>query len=307
MFDLRQLRTFLEITGCGSFSKAADRLRIAQPALTRQIQMLEATLETKLFDRHSRGIDLTDDGKAFLLRAQDILRETDRTLEEFRARSGTVSGPVALAIAPAMTDFLLGDLIAGYKREHPGVRIEIVEGFTGYIEEWLVSGRVDLAILYDPQPDRRIRCEALVAEKLYAIGPPEMTLRTERPCALADLDLTRLITASPGQRLRDVIESAASAAQIDLIPAIEANSLNVHKALLRAGQGISILPYAAIRNEVDRGELTAAPISAPEIVWQVTLATPAFGRPSLAARTLADKIRQSVSERVAAGSWPGQA
>jgi LysR family nitrogen assimilation transcriptional regulator len=307
MFDLRQLRTFVEIAESGSFSRAADRLNTAQPALTRQMRLLEETLETRLFDRHSRGADLTEDGSAFLPRARGILREADRTLEEFQARAGTVSGPVALAVAPAMTGFLLGGLIGGYRRDFPGVRVEIVEGFTGFIEEWLIAGRVDLALLYDPRPDPRIRREALAQERLYAVGSPDRNFRPDRPVTLDFLAGMPLIAASRGQRLRDVTDAAAVQAGIELSPVIEANSLNVHKALVRDGGGATILPLGAVMAELAAGTLTAAPIAEPDITWQVALASPAFGRPSLAARALAGAIRKTVADRVATGGWPGQA
>ena len=307
MLDLRQLRTFLVIAECGSFSRAAERLNTAQPALTRQIRLLEEILETRLFDRHSRGTDLTEDGSVFLSRARAIVREAERTLEEFQARAGTVSGPVALAVAPAITDFLLGGLIGDYRHDYPEVRIEIVEGFTGFIEEWLIAGRIDLALLYDPRPDPRIRREALARERLYAVGPAARGFRPDRPVALAALAGDALIAASRGQRLRDVTDAAAVQAGIEFVPAVEANSLNVHKALVRDGGGVTILPLGAVMAEVAAGTLTAAPIVEPEIIWQVVLASPAFGRPSLAARALAEAIRKVVAERIAASDWPGLA
>ncbi len=306
MFDLKQLRTFCEVADSGSVSKAADRLRIAQPALTRQVHLLESDLEIRLFDRHSRGVDLTEDGRAFLTRARSILRDAERTREEFRARSGAVTGPVALAIAPALVDFLLGRVIAAYGRSHPDVQIEIVEGFTGYIEEWLIDGRIDLAVLYDPRADKRVRREALVPEKLFMVGTPERGFHIDQPCPLASLASEKLITASREQRLREVIEDAAERAGITLSIAFEANSLNVHKALVRQGLGISVLPYGAIAREVSAGLLSAAPIYRPELSWQVTLASPALSRPSIAARTLAETIRTTVAALTEAGDWPGQ-
>ncbi len=306
MLDLKQLRTFTEIAECGSFSKAAERLHIAQPALTRQIHLLETDLNIRLLDRHSRGVDLTEDGRAFLTRSRELLRSAERTREEFRARSGTISGPVALAIAPAMVDFFLGRLIGTYAREYPDVKIEIVEGFTGYIEEWLTDGRVDLAILYDPRPDKRIRRETLVQEKLFAVGPPHMALRIAQTIPLSELASENLITASRDQRLREVIEEAAEKSGTKLSVAFEANSLNVHKALIMEGLGISILPYGAISKEVAEGTLSATPIAEPEISWDVMLATPTLSRPSIAARTFADTIRASVANLTSQDEWPGQ-
>lgn len=306
MLDLKQLRSFSEIAESGSFSKAAERLRIAQPALTRQIHLLEADLNTQLFDRHSRGVDLTEDGRAFLTRVRTLLRDAEQTRDEFRARSGVISGPVALAIAPALVDFLLGPVIAAYARDYPDVQIEIVEGFTGYIEEWLTDGRVDLAVLYDPRPDKRVRRETLVQEKLFVIGTDEMAFQPDTPVPLKWLATQSLITASRDQRLREVIEAAAEEHNVDLKIAFEANSLNVHKALIREGLGVSILPYGAVAREVRAGELSAAPIAEPEIAWQVTLASPALSRPSIASRSLAETIRTTVTSFTHSGDWPGQ-
>lgn len=306
MLDLKQLRSFSEIAESGSFSKAADRVRIAQPALSRQIHLLEADLNTQLFDRHSRGVDLTEDGRAFLTRARTLLRDADRTRDEFRARSGVISGPVALAIAPALVDFLLGPVIAAYAQDFPDVQIEIVEGFTGYIEEWLTDGRVDLAVLYDPRPDKRVRRETLVQEKLFVIGTKEMAFSPDTPIPLNRLATQNLVTASRDQRLREVIEAAAEKQGVNLKIAFEANSLNVHKGLIREGLGVSILPYGAVARAVRAGELSAAPIAEPEIAWQVTLASPALSRPSIASRALAETIRTTVATLTISGDWPGQ-
>lgn len=307
MLDLKQLRTFLEIAECGSVSKAAERLRIAQPALTRQIHLLESELNTRLLDRHSRGVDLTDDGKAFLLRARSLIREAERTREEFRARSGQVSGPVALAIAPALVDYLLGAVIERYTNDYPDVTIEIVEGFTGYIEEWLIDGRVDLAVLYDPKPDKRVRRHTLIQEKLYVVGQSSMNLRCDEAVPLKDIAAHDLITASRDQRLREVVEDAMERSGAAFSVRYEANSLNVHKALVRSGLGVSILPLGAVQRDVDAGSLSAAPIKQPDIVWDVTLATPALSRPTIAARTLTAAIQDMAAALIKKGAWPGQA
>ena len=275
--------------------------------MTRQVHLLEAELQTQLFERHSRGVDLTENGRSFLSRARSILREAERTRYEFRAKSGTVSGPVALAIAPAMVDVVLGPIIADYTRDYPDVTVEIVEGFTGYIEEWLVDGRVDLALLYDPRSDKRIRKETLVREQLFVVGPPELDLRPDKGCPLASLQSHRIITASRDQRLREVVEEAAARAGIPLTIGFEANSLTVHKALIRQELGVSFLPYGAVAREVSTGTLSAAPVIAPDIEWSVTLATPALSRLSAAARILADTIRAAVAELSTQRRWPGQA
>ena len=108
--DIRQLRTFVHVAELGSFSKAADRLHIAQPALSRQIRLLESELKAALFIRHGRGVRLTDAGTLFLDRASGILRQIEQARADVAAEAGDVSGEVSIGVPPSVGIVLTGHL-----------------------------------------------------------------------------------------------------------------------------------------------------------------------------------------------------
>ena len=119
MIDVRQLRTFLHVAELGSFSRAAERLRIAQPALGRQVRLLEEELQVKLFTRHGRGVILTPPGKVLLDRAAAILRQVERARVDVAAEGDAETGHVVVGLPPTVADVLAGPLVARNLRARP--------------------------------------------------------------------------------------------------------------------------------------------------------------------------------------------
>src|SRR3954447_25659803 len=164
--DLKQLRTFREVAEAGSLSRAADRLRLAQPALSRPIRLLEAEIGTALFARHGRGMQLTEAGQAFLDRIAGPVRQLERAAEDVRALAGAVSGQVALGMMPTLACVLAGPLARRVAAEQPAISLRIVEGYTGHLVEWVQRGVTDATLLYGPAEALHLRVTDLLIEEM---------------------------------------------------------------------------------------------------------------------------------------------
>ena len=183
--DSRSLRYFQAVAEFGSYSRGAEFLRISQPAVSRQIRMLEQELGRPLFVRHSHGVNLTDAGRTLLERSQSILRQFDRAREDVRNGVTGPSGTVTIAVPPAAGNFLVPALAQRFAAAYPNVFLKVVAGFSGYITEWLVRGTVDLACLHDPVPQPGFTIVPLVKEEVFLVGRARRASRAAAVCAHA--------------------------------------------------------------------------------------------------------------------------
>src|SRR5580704_14922407 len=269
--EFGQLRTLIHVAELGSLSKAADRMNIAQPALSRQVRMLEEELGVTLFARHGRGMVLTEQGREALKHATRVMAE----IEEIRIGASQIDAPltgqIAIGLPPTVADIISVPLVAAFGKAHPLAVLRLVSAYTGYLLDWLHRGEIDLAVLYDPRTARSLRSRPLLLENLFLIGPPEAAFSTVRAVSFKDLAGKRLLLPSPRHGLRTIVERCASDAQITLDVAVEADSYATLKDLVRNGHGWTILPLAPIHGSLVANVLTAAPWVDPVPVCRLGL------------------------------------
>lgn len=304
--ELSQLRTLIHVAELGSLSKASDRLRIAQPALSRQVRMLEAELGFALFVRHGRGMVLSEQGKEVLAHAVRVLAEIDEIRAIATPADAPLTGEVAIGLPPTVADIISLPLAAAFGKAHPKARLRLVSAFTGYLLDWLHRGEIDIAVLYDPRMARSLRSRPLLLENLFLIGPPEAGFSTVRAMPFASLADKRLLLPSTKHGLRVIVERCASETGITLDVGIEADTYSLLKDLVRNGHGWTILPLAPIHADVAAGSLTAAPLIDPVPVRRLTLAYPADRPVSRLARFAGEAIEDTVRDLVERAVWVGQ-
>ena len=301
--DLKQLRSFREIAEAGSLSRAADRLRLAQPALSRQIRLLEAEAGLALFTRHGRGMALTEAGRELLARISGPLRQLEGAFAEVRALSGAVAGQVALGMMPTVAAVLAGPLARRVAERHPAVSLRIVEGYTGHLIEWVQRGATDATLLYGPAADLHLPVRDLFIEALVLAGPPGSGLSPDVPVTLADAAKRPLVAPSLPHGLRSIVETAAARARITLNLRHEADSFLVLKDLVECGLGFAILPRSSIRREELEGRMAVAPLVRPTIRRQVVLAVPPDRAAGRATEAVLALLAEEVAARADGGDW----
>lgn len=301
--DLRQLTTFRSVADLGSLSKASDRLRIAQPALSRQIKLLEHELKTDLFTRNGRGMVLTAAGQLLLDRTTGLVRQIEQVRDDILSASGSPSGRVVLGLVPTVSCVLSSRFARRIVEQVPEISLCIVESYGGHLVEWLHRGEMDLAVIYGPSVDLHLSVETLGRDDIVAVGRRGCGLAQREEVDIGWLVDQPLVLPSYSHGLRALIEKAAARQNLPLKVLIEADSFRVLTSFVEEGLGFTLLPASAVRAEVAEGRLEIAPIVKPTISRELILASPADRQPSVATSAIADLLRKEMLSIRDEGLW----
>ncbi|MDO8768251.1 MAG: LysR family transcriptional regulator [Burkholderiaceae bacterium] len=290
------LRLFLAIAEQGSLTKAAAALETSQSAISRQIVQLEAECGGKLFHRTGRGMVLSDLGSILLPRVEKLLGEIDGILGEAQAMAGIPAGEIKLGLLPIVASVIASRLFKEVQARFPNVRMSLFEGYSGQLEEWLDSGKLDLAVLFHYGKGVPRNQDLLAEVDACLIGTHGDRLTLEKTVRFEQLHDIPLALPSAPNPLRSVLEHTARKCQIRLNPVIEANSIPVQLELVATGGCYTIIPYFAVAKKVQEGILQASLIGDPSIDRSLTLAMTTQRPISLAAREVGRLVRQIVEE-----------
>src|SRR6516162_5432468 len=208
--EIRRLHYFVRTAELGSLCRASDVLRIAQPALTRQVRLLEEELGVTLFTRTRRGMRLTEEGEQLLADVVGPLRQLDAALQNIRSVSSGLSGNVTVGMTPTVACVLAEPLIGRMGMEAPNVAVRIAEGTAIPLAEGLTSGELDMALLYDAPDDPRLTVRELLTEDMVVVGAPGGALGPGRVIDIEELITFPLILPNPKNGLRSVTERYAA-------------------------------------------------------------------------------------------------
>jgi LysR family transcriptional regulator, nitrogen assimilation regulatory protein len=301
--DVRQLRYFVGIVEHGSFSKAATRLNVAQPALSQHVRHMEEELGVELLHRGTQGVIPTEAGNRLVLHARTILAEMAQLHDSVRECETTPRGEVRFGLPGTVGEILGVPMIEEARRLFPGVRIRIVEAMSGYILDWLRRGDVDLGIIYGVADPKGLACHHRLSEELCLFSHPDLARVRAAPgggVTLAEAAALDLILPGLSHGLRHVIERAALAADVTIEPAIEIDSYSNIKRLVRRGLGYGILPVMAVQQEASAGLLSTWRFVEPVLERKVYLAYSTERPLSFAVRAIGSlawtKLRQLVQE-----------
>jgi LysR family nitrogen assimilation transcriptional regulator len=306
--ELKELRHFMRVAHAGIVSRAAEELRLAQPALSRQIRKLEHELGVALFARHGRGVRLSAAGSLLLERAEAIAHLVHQTSEEIKGDHSPSRGRITLGVPPAAGRLLVPPFVERFQKAWPHTTLHMREGVSSSLQEWLVERRIDIAILHNPPHLEALEILPLLNERMFVIGPPESYIKDNRHPAtfgirhLGDLPLILPNMAHANRRL---VEHAALEHGLRLRIKIEADSVAFAKALVEKGLGYTILTYAAVEEELERGKLTAYPIVRPTLSTRVTLVTLRDKQPPKLVHDACTMLHDLCRSLVRDKHWPG--
>lgn len=303
--DVVQLKTLIHVAELGSLSKASDRLHIAQPALSRQIRQLEKELGVYLFERHGRGMVITEAGREVLQHASRIMQELEAIRSSVGGGDGRFRGAVAIGTTPTIAEIVTVPLVKRIREAHPELSIRFSSAFSGYLLDWLQRGELELAISYDLEPRHTLRIVPVMMENLVLVGPPEAGLTMDQPVAFTTLADAQLVLPSARHGLRKIMDDCAAQAGIEISASIEADSFGAMIDLVRNGFGLTALPLASIYGHVQNGTLCAAPLVDPLPMRKLVMVSPADRRVSPATRYVGDTFVALAAELVDKGIWSG--
>jgi LysR family transcriptional regulator, nitrogen assimilation regulatory protein len=304
--DLRQLRFFLRVAEHGSLTRAAAHLSVGQPVLSRQIRDLEEELGVALLSRNGRGMVLTEAGKRFLPHARSLTQGADKAREEVRALRERPSGTVSIAMPPIVGATLWVPLLAEVRRKFPEIQLQLAEGYSGYVIEWLVHGKADIGVIYEPLERANIQHEPLISERLYLVGTPDSEAFAADSIPFDEMARLPLILPAMPHAIRRHLETVAAKRRVTLNVALEVNAYPAINSIVVAQRAFTVLPAAPVLAGVRSGEFGIAEITSPNLSQKVVLATSTHHPVSLGARTVCRMIKALVEKLRADGGWPAR-
>jgi LysR family nitrogen assimilation transcriptional regulator len=272
--DLRQLEYFVRVAELGSFTRAAQVLGIAQPALSRQVRLLEVELRQNLLVRNGRGATPTEAGQLLLEHGRGILHQVERAREELgRVRSG-LAGRVALGLPPSVARVLTVPLTRAFRQRLPEAQLSISEGLSTAMQENLQNGRLDIAVLYNPSPMPGIEHQPLVEEELLLVQPRPPGLLEDPPpppIALQDVAALPLVIPSRPNAIRMHVEAEMATLGCRPHIALEIDGVSAILDLVADGAGCAILSRNAVMRSVNPSAYSVRAIGDPDL--RIPLAT----------------------------------
>ncbi|MEU8936080.1 LysR family transcriptional regulator [Streptomyces sp. NPDC048409] len=284
--ELRTLRVFVTVAEEESFTRAAARLLVAQPAVSQQIRSLERELGEQLFERTSRKVQLTEAGRVLLPLASRTLAAAQEVTAEFTARAGLLTGTLSLGTVDGVEHTRLPDVLGKFHRLHPGVAVDLADGRSAELIARVEEGTLDAAVLALPeQPLHQHLCATvLLDDEITAVVPAGSSLAGRSSVPVEMLAGKTLITYGADSGLRARLETAFELAALSLNTRYATNDVALHVALVKAGIGIA-LSVRTDRALVDDPGVAALPLHPPvtyqkALVWrtvpQVTRQLKAF-------------------------------
>ena len=301
--DLKQLEYFVRVAELGSFTRASIALDVAQPALSRQVRLLEVELRQNLLVRNGRGAAPTEAGKLLLEHARGILHQVERAREELGRVRGALAGRVAIGLPPSLARVLTVPLTRAFRQQMPDAQLSISEGLSVTMQEWLVNGRLDIAVLYNAQPATGIEATPLVDEDLMLVQPRPPGLPEDPPpppITLQEVARLPLVIPSRPNAIRMHVEAEMAAIGCRPTIALEIDGVSAILDLVADGAGHAILSRNAVASSVKPSAFTVRAISQPPLRTRLSLATSSARPATLTQQATMELVRATAQARLSA-------
>lgn len=260
--DIKPLRYFVEVARHASFTRAAEVLHVAQPAVSMAIRKLEGELQLTLFHRHDRKVTLTDEGQRLLGHAKRILQTVDDAQLEMQELRGLTRGEVRVGIPGMLGSYYFPPILMAFRHQHPNIRLSVVEAGTGRLQDMLQEGLLDLAIIVADDVPETLEASLFLRQQMMVIVPQDHALAQQPHISYEAFFDEELVLFQQGYFHRKAVDLIARRCQRTPNIGFETNLLPLIKSIVKQGFGISTLLAMVLR---DDPELVAVPFEEP--VW----------------------------------------
>jgi LysR family nitrogen assimilation transcriptional regulator len=262
--DLKQIEYFVQVAELGSFTRAASVLRVAQPALSRQVRSLEVELRQPLFDRNGRGVTLTAAGTRLLGHGRGILQQVERARQDLEDQRGAATGLLSIGLPPSVSRTLTAPLVDAFRQRFPRATISVVEGLSTYTLEWLAQGRIDCAVVYNATPAAAVDLLPVLQEPLFLVSARAASARARLrgpALTLAQLATRALVIPSRPHAIRMKLETVLAQAGLKPHVALEIESVPAILDLVQRHALHAVLSLNAVRASGREDVFTVQPVS----------------------------------------------
>ncbi|MDY6996821.1 MAG: LysR family transcriptional regulator [Actinomycetota bacterium] len=304
--DLHRLKYFLRIADEGSITQAARVLGIAQPALSRQVRLLEEDLGVKLFRRVHNGVQLTEEGERLRASAAAPLRQLERAVLYAGSPLARLERGLRLGMLPTAAELFATPMLASLHAEFPKIGFHVTVANTEQLVDGMLSGAIDVALI-NPIPDDRLFARGLLVEQLVAVGGPGSGLQPDRPLRFSELLDSVLVIPGSHAGISNTVHNSALRFNVTVNSYLVTDSMDVVRELVVAGMGRAILPLSACGRAIESGHLCWAPIEEPVLTQEIVLATTArLSLPREFVVKVAAIIREQAARMITARDWQAE-
>jgi LysR family transcriptional regulator, nitrogen assimilation regulatory protein len=302
--DLKQLEYFVGVAESGSFTRAAISLDIAQPALSRQIRLLEVELRQNLLIRNGRGAVPTEAGKLLLEHGRGILHQVALAREELSAARGALTGRVSIGLPPSLSRLITVPLTHAFREALPQAQLSLTEGFSVLMYEGLRVGSLDMAVLYNPDSSPGLEMTRLHEEELVLISPRSSLSPANRKkksgIGLAEVADLPLILPSRRNAFRVLIESEMMGIGRKPQILLEVDGLNAILNLVEEGLGHGVLPAYTLSNFDNVEPFVVRRIHTPRLMSKLELVWSSRRPTTETQKKALEVVRKAVLSAIAA-------
>ncbi|MBB1486881.1 LysR family transcriptional regulator [Oceanospirillum sediminis] len=290
--DIKRLKYFCALAQIGNFTHTATHLGIAQPALSMAIKKLEEEVGLKLVNRAERKMTLTSDGEVLLRHAQRILNTVSEAELEIQELKGFETGTIQFGASSMLSSYYLPEMLASFKKQYPKVRVNLIEAGTASLQQMLLEGELDIALIRSDRPHEQIRCVELFQEEVAACVPQDHPLSQQQEITLETFCREPLVLYREGYFLREAVSKYSRQHHIKLDIRFETNLIDLLKSLVENEVGISTV-LSRIVTEKDK--LTTIPFT-PRIPLYIGLGWKKNHYLSKASRAFVDFMQNNLPE-----------
>lgn len=267
------LKAAIMVATHGSFLRAAISMGLSQSQLSRQVASLESHLRQKLFHRHGRGVALTDFGQRIMPRIQSLIAELEAFETLAQDARAQLSGDVSVGVIPLASRHLASSLIRQLQSTHPGIRLRMLEAYSGQIEEWLSYGRIDIGVFNRYGTTRPANADRLMHGQVSVIGVPNHPLFRQKDISFDALKHIPIAMPARPNSLTDHMLTAANSRSIVLNITLEAGTSSLIEEAMLASGLVTLSPAGTYAQAIADNRLTARRLRRPSIEQTTWIAT----------------------------------
>ena len=291
--ELRQLRYFISVANHRSFTKASEKLYIAQPALSRHMLLLEEELGVKLLLRTPRGVETTEAGRNFKEKAEFVLSYLAEMKNSLSETSTEPAGEFVVGLPPSLAALLAPRLIEESARRYPRLKLRIVEGLSVFLAEWLDQLRIDIAVLTDYGAIPALEFQTVLEEELYFVGAPSRLAGAAASVTAQEIERHPLIITHGFKMLA---EPWFAGKDIEPNFVMELDSIGIVRDMLLAGAYCSIMPYGMVHEDIAQGRLQALRFDQPRVSRRVVIGMKSNRAKSVSLNAVEAMIKEEIAK-----------
>lgn len=303
-FDTRHLRYFLAIVECGSISKAALRLNVAQPALSLAVKEMEEKAGVELLIRLPRGISPTAAGAVLASEANAILSRISLIGDKIQNEFEDPAGAVAIGLPSSIGQLVTIQLVETVLKRYPRIRLSVSEALTGTLVDWIADHAIDLGLTFTAMNRKDVLLTPILEEEIVLVASPEYTRLIEREdVRLSAPEQLNLLLPGSAHGIRRLVDGIASLGSAKLHVIAEVNTQTHLKELACRGLGFTILPRFLVQKEVENGTLKTWSLGMTPVTRTIHIATSSTRPISNAAQAVCASLKTLIIDLVNEGKW----